>query len=431
VSRRFSAAAAAILVPFAAVALWNAVRYPPGLGYDAPQHIQYAELLVERGDLPAGGEQSYTQFYTPPLYYAVAGAATEAGEALGIGDPRRVALAVNALIALGTALLLLALARTVWPGRPVLHLAALGFFAFGALVLKTAAMFHPEILSLFLSTLALLLAARMLVARRFDAWQALALGIALGLAQLVRAWSLWTFGVVVVTLVAAALLDRERRRRILVAGAWVVAATVVVTAPWYVHQQLRYSTPLPFNRSQPSEPLWERRPASFYADPGLPEVVTAPYRPHFTNRFWPTLYAEGWGDWFGIFAWNSSEGPPSPAERRELVAQSVVGIVPTGLAFGGLLYLLGHLRRRPERLLVALVPLAGIAGLLYFTVSYPSPDGDVIKATYMITAVPAWALAFGLAVDRVSLRSRVLGLALGAALVVSAVVSLAFATFAS
>ena len=25
--------------------------------------------------------------------------------------------------------------------------------------------------------------------------------------------------------------------------------------------------------------------------------------------------------------------------------------------------------------------------MLYFTVSYPTPDGDVIKATYMLTAV--------------------------------------------
>lgn len=425
-SRPFVAGTAAILVPFTAVALWNAARYPPGLGYDAVDHIAYAELLVERGELPAG----VGQFYTPPLYYAVAGAATEVGEALGLGEPKRAALAVNALLAVGTALLLLVLARVIWPGRPVLHLAALGFFAFGALVLKTAAMFHPEILSLFLSTLAVVLAARMIVRRRYAWWEALALGVGLGLAQMVRAWSLWTFAVVALTLAAVALADGERRRRILAAGAWIVAATVVVTAPWYVHQQLRYSTPMPFGRAQPNEPLWERRPTSFYADPGLPEALTAPYRPHFTNRFWPTIYAEGWGDWFGVFSWRAAEGRPSAAERRELVAQSVVGILPTGLALAGLALLLAGVRRAPERLLVVLLPLSGIVGLLYFTVGYPSPDGDVIKATYMLTTVPGWALAFGLAVDRVARRSRLLGLALGAALVVSAVVSLEFATFA-
>jgi len=29
--------------------------------------------------------------------------------------------------------------------------------------------------------------------------------------------------------------------------------------------------------------------------------------------------------------------------------------------------------------------------VIYFAISYPVPDGDVIKATYMLTAVPCWA----------------------------------------
>ena len=37
--------------------------------------------------------------------------------------------------------------------------------------------------------------------------------------------------------------------------------------------------------------------------------------------------------------------------------------------------------------------------MLYFTVSYPTADGDVIKATYMLTTLPAWALTFGYATE--------------------------------
>ena len=54
-------------------------------------------------------------------------------------------------------------------------------------------------------------------------------------------------------------------------------------------------------------------------------------------------------------------------------------------------------RRDPARLLVSLLPLAGLAGYLYFTVSYPTPDGDVLKPTYMLTTLGAWALCFGYA----------------------------------
>ena len=45
------------------------------------------------------------------------------------------------------------------------------------------------------------------------------------------------------------------------------------------------------------------------------------------------------------------------------------------------------------------MPLAGLAGMLYFTVSYPTPDSDTIKATYMLTTVPAWALCFGFGLE--------------------------------
>jgi hypothetical protein len=84
-----------------------------------------------------------------------------------------------------------------------------------------------------------------------------------------------------------------------------------------------------------------------------------------------------------------------------------LAIVPTLLLFGGWLVLLARslsrerLRSSPERLLVGLLPLAGIVGMLYFTVSYPTPDGDVVKTTYMLTTVPAWALCFGYGLDAV------------------------------
>jgi hypothetical protein len=48
----------------------------------------------------------------------------------------------------------------------------------------------------------------------------------------------------------------------------------------------------------------------------------------------------------------------------------------------------------------------GLLGYLAFTVSYPSTDGDVLKATYLLTTAPAWAIAFGAAVDRLWARGR-------------------------
>ena len=63
-----------------------------------------------------------------------------------------------------------------------------------------------------------------------------------------------------------------------------------------------------------------------------------------------------------------------------------------------------------RELLVSLLPLAGIAGYLYFTVSYPVPDGDVLKPTYMLSTLGAWAICFGWAASR---SPRLVAIALG------------------
>jgi hypothetical protein len=90
--------------------------------------------------------------------------------------------------------------------------------------------------------------------------------------------------------------------------------------------------------------------------------------------------------------------------RDELRVQSVVGLLPTLLAVAGWIALLLASLRSPPRLAVALLPAAGLLGYLYFTISYPTTAGDVLKALYLLTTAPAWALGFGYALDR--LRGR-------------------------
>ena len=402
--RRPELLAAALIAALALVAGWNAYRYPSGAGYDVAQHRQYADLLIHHGEIPAKG--THTEYYTPPGFYALAGAATVIGEHVHAGDPYKLGQVLNWLVLLAAAGVLWLLARELFPGRVWLQLSALAYFCFLPVVLRVGAMFHPEPLSMLLTAVALLLAARML-RRRDYRWQvAAATGVALGLGQLVRAFSLWTFAAVVLAFAVA------RTWRPLVV---VVLATALVTAPWYLRQAIKYGNPV-FAVPTKHEPIWERRPARFYVGLGLPHVFTDPFRPQFVNEAIPTTYSEVWGDYFGVWRGNR--------ER-----QSLLGLLPTVLAVIGWLLLLARSLGSPPRLAVALLPGLGLLGYLYFTVSYPTPDGDVLKASYMLTTAPAWALAFGYAFEWIAARGRFVRAALMVVTVGSALLSIPFLVY--
>jgi len=424
---RRNLAAAGLIAALALIAGWNAYDYPSYGGFDVAEHQAYADLLIHHGRIP--GSETRSEYYTPPGFYALAGAATLVGEHIHRQDPHKIAQYVNWAILVASAFVLLLLARELFPRRPWLQAGALGYFCFLPVVFRLTAMFHPEPLSMLLTAVALLLAARMLVRRNFRPLSAIALGVVLGAGQLVRAFSLWTLAAVAIAFVVAAYLHCAERRTVLSSLAVVLAACAVVASPWYVRQAIHYGNPV-FDRPTEDRPIWERRPSSFYFGLGLPQVFTDPVRPNFVNEALPTTYSDLWGDYFGVFGWDAAHAP-TLRQHEELQQQSELGLLPTLFALAGWIALLAaSIRRRAPALLpVALLPGLGILGYLYFTVSYPTPDGDVLKASYMLTTAPAWAVAFGYAFDWIATRGWFVRAALIVVTVGSALLSIRFLVY--
>ena len=209
-------------------------------------------------------------------------------------------------------------------------------------------MFHPQPLAMLLSLLALTTTAWMVARRdyRLRLWAALALSLA-G-AQLVRSVSIWVVGVVLVTLVAAAVAQREHRRRIGSALALCALAIVLLPLPWYLHNQSAGGNAV-FGRGMSLVSFDSRWPAEFYVDPGLPDVITHPQRAELGVGLVPILYAETWGDFFGIWSWGSRRVRElTSAVDRRLALQSIVGLPLTALALAGWFAL-----RRPHGLALA------------------------------------------------------------------------------
>ena len=245
-----------VIAAAAIVAVRNATVYP-AIADTTPRR----RSTTRTGSCSTGGCPKVPgSYYTPPGFFAVGGLGIELGNRLGLDHPEQVGQVLNALAAVGTLILLLALARLLWPGREVLHLAAVVFFAVCPVVMKSAAMFHPEPLSMLLSTAALVLAAWLLVRSDYRLRVAVSLGLVLGLGQLVRAWTLWTVGVVLLVLVVATVTRPRDRRPLLGVVAVVAAVAILVPAPWYAHQISQYDSAL-FGQPHPAEPRLVAAPA--------------------------------------------------------------------------------------------------------------------------------------------------------------------------
>lgn len=391
-------AVAGIVGVFLAVGWWNAQTLSPDLGYDAAQHQQYAHLLIEEGRIPETDVRTRALYDNPPGFYAIAGGAGKVG-----GDGA--ILYLNVVFAAGAALLVLSLARELWPARPLLQLSALAFAAWLPLVAKASAMYHPAALALLLAAAGVYLAGRMLARHDYRLRLAVPLGALLLVGIGVQSSSAWVYAAAALALGAAILVEPQAREGPLRALGAVVAVTAVVAMPWVVRQTAN-DVPVLGNLPSMTAP-WDARPASFFTDLGLPDSLTRPYRPAFVNLMIPTVYSDLWGDYFGNFAWNSSIDPaPTGGLGVELAAQNWIGLLPTALALAGLGSLGALAARRmgnalPFVLLVGLAILA-LAGFVYYAANAFTPDGDTIKAIFVLTALPAWALGFGFAVDRIA-----------------------------
>ena len=393
-----------MLIAEGALLAWNAWHYDWLRGYDAFANEQYADVVSREYRLPSVGESGV--WHTPPLWFALAGALGRLTTTLGLGHAQRPGQLLAAAAGLVTCVLVLLLARVLWPERRVLHLVALVLVAASPALVRASAMYHPETLAVALATGGVLVAARGL-RTRWTLGSAVAAGALLGLACLTRAWAV---PVLVAVLVVAGLNAWDTRRWAPFAACG--AVSLALLAPWLVNQELAHGSALAFNRPPPSGSMLDRRPASFYLGPRSLRALEHPVTPLFRNELVPHLYADWWGDW--ALTWDSPP-PPAPAALlpsgivSERARQAFIGVLPSLLALAGLiaLGLLSGARRSASLALLPLSAVGVVTAYVVFAVRYPSTDGDTIKATYLLMALPAAALGAAFVIDALRPRGRV------------------------
>jgi 4-amino-4-deoxy-L-arabinose transferase-like glycosyltransferase len=268
----------------------------------------------------------------------------------------------------------------------------------------------------------------------------LSAGVLLALGMLTRHFVLATTVAMLATLGVYYLFTR-RRDALRMAGL-IAISVVVLTSPWYIHQQVKHGDAFAASATPPNKPFFDRQPGGFYLGGTVKGVFTQPYRPEFDNHLPQTVYADWWGDYFLYFDVPSTlrrahiaaghrlhNAPRLPARyHNERVRQSFVGVLPTLLTLAGLFGLIRLGIRRRAAHLLAIPLLVGATALeaLWVYIGYPTSDGDIMRQTYLLTLLPPMAFALGWLISRIRDKSTLaFGLVVGA-LGVAAVVDLNF-----
>ena len=404
------------------VGAWNAAKYPVPLGYDAQGHVDYTHVLLREHHIPTSTQSAESN--QPPLYYAVAGAAAIVGHTVfGWSEDRpysqlpeisyRGAQILNVLFVLLTALCVLWLARIVAPRSPWVWASAVGYFAFLPVVAKTMAMFHPDNLGMLASAAAVAAATHILARRTFERRYLLLLSLSLAVGLATRASTIFTL---IALAVGFAFAGRDLRRRVpwrAVGKVAAVAACLVI--PWIAYRAIvHHAGPLnatthvidaALHPSAPQNDTLANRAPYFHIS--ARSVFETPWRSHYANQAFTQTYTEIWGDWLGQYAWSSYSLIPTGPAQKLLRDQSYIGAIPTALAIAGWLFLAWlALRKRRDLLVLAVLPAFAVGGYFYRGWILLTRDGDLFKATYVLTSAPVWALGFGLATAWLASRSR-------------------------
>ena len=447
----------AVVVAFAliqALVLFNAIRQPPTVQYDAEGHLQYMRVLSE-ARIPWGADTK--EYFSPPMPYIVPAALMMAGV-----EPEsavKMAQLLNVVLSAGLALYLLALCEAIQPQRRALKLSALVALALFPVYFRTFTMVRGEPFVAFFA-MATAFHAQALATAIFSEsphgakTHTIALGAALGLAAISRQWGLFLVPAVTLFIGTAALAMKARRRVFVRSLAVAGAITVVVGSWWYAGLYWRFGTVTAFNREGAGFALGNQ-PRDFYVGSGSGKLFSDPIRPSFPNQLLPIFYSDTWGDYWGFFlvrgtdtrsgavmrpaelsAYQEKAAMPDWVEtNRHTIAPylgrvNAVALLPgvfllTAMAFGAVAWWrMARGATDPVNTGAALLTsilLCTAAGYFWFVVKYPIPGkGDTIKASYMLHVFPCLAVLAALWATALSARwpRARYALALAAALVI-------------
>lgn len=430
----------------------NAAMHPAYVGYDGQAFMEYITAL-SGGHLPT--YEMTPEYFSPPLPFVLPALLMRV-LGLTVLEAAKIAQFTQVLASMGAIWFLIRLCRRVSLGS-VATFTAVALLAMLPVYYRTFAMVRGEP---WVFLFVMMMLDRMVVIwleNRANWKQAVLLGVILGLGLLSRHWMIFTVPMLLMTgLVVCWKQPARRIAAVRVMGLSLLVA-FVISGWFFLHLKMNHGSFTAFNRPGAKQFALSNHPRSFYMDLALGDLMTHPRRPHLANKFWPTMYADTFGDYWCYFVMYirerqkdeyipvfrlrsniSIESLPDYNERIETNIISAlpymarvmrVSLYPAMLMAVGLVYVLIRLARdrglpgedQPARLLLlmyCLLVATTALGYGWFLIAYaPNNQGDTIKPTYILHVFPFLTMGVGLLVQWVFSRWMRVGMALLAMLV--------------
>jgi len=376
---------------------YNWKTYPSRYGYDASDHIQYAKYIRRYWKRPQ--RKVTNEFYNPPTYYALIAIISKACNESVEDAGRQIAYVVSIVVFL----FLVWIAWILWRDNSVAVFWFLGFYVFCPTVYKVFCMLRTEVLLVPMFVLSMLVVVFSSQKEWKISWWKVA--FSWGVINLFST-SIRHFGffIVAFSIVLGFFLFLNKKWSI---REWIVFSVIqlfIGAGAYFFVQHALGGSGTAFNLT--SKPFH----LGLIACLRLKKLFTHPVRPGLNYCFFPSLYADFWGDYWrywveylGIFR------IPSSSRSIYLLRNMMWGaILPTILFFGGwvkavkegiVLPRLNHCGKQKTLSWDFLLSVFLFLSFIFYVVMatlYAIPNkGDTVKGIYIAYLIPVMAIFTG------------------------------------
>ena len=380
------------------VLIYNYFHYTPILGYDAPAHFTYVDYvsryLPRSIKLPTNLDSR--EFFSPPIPYIVPAFfqvlcrnVIESSNFLSDCRPfySKYTLIFQYILFIFTVFINLKTLGLYFSTKSKLFTSYFLLISMLSVNYRTFSMIRGEPYIVFF--MSLLLYNFVKVSKKdfkFGFSDVIYFGVAIGCLALSRQWAFLLFPGFFLLFFIKKVKNIHNYRKFILSSFFV---GFLISSWFYISLYLQYSSFTAFNLESLGF-SFKNKPKFFYIPETihLVELFKNPVRPHLSNQFLTSLYADTWGDYWGYFSFTSQY---LDIGRNQLNIGSYFGRVNLLSLFTTFVIIYFYLKTKKQgesnNALISYINLSIIftlVGYLWFVISYPEPSGDTVKATYIL-----------------------------------------------